>query len=194
MNNTSQSLLGRLGAAGDTESWKRLVDLYQPLLRGWLRGYQAPDQDSDDLVQEVLAVLVKDLPKFKHPGHPGAFRGWLRGILVNRLRAFWRAGRGRPSVPGGSDFFRISEQLEDPVSELRRQWDEEYERCVLARLLAMLEDEFAPKTLLAFRRVGLEGAMARDVAQELGMTVGAVYVAKSAVLRRLRQEAQGLIN
>jgi RNA polymerase sigma-70 factor (ECF subfamily) len=58
----------------------------------------------------------------------------------------------------------------------------------------MLEDEFAPKTLLAFRRVGLEGAKARDVAQELGMTVGAVYVAKSAVLRRLRQEAQGLIN
>jgi RNA polymerase sigma-70 factor (ECF subfamily) len=194
MNNTSQSLLGRLRGAGDTESWKRLVDLYQPLLRGWLRGYQAPDQDSDDLVQEVLTVLVKDLRKFDHPGHPGAFRGWLRGILVNRLRAFWRAGRGRPVVPGGSDFFRISEQLEDPISELRRQWDEEYERCVLSRLLGMLEDEFAPKTLLAFRRVGLEGAKARDVAQELGMTVGAVYVAKSAVLRRLRQEAQGLIN
>jgi RNA polymerase sigma factor (sigma-70 family) len=194
MTNTSLSLLGRIQDAGDTESWKRLVDVYQPLLRGWLHGYQAPDQDSDDLVQDVLAVLVKDLAKFRHPGHPGAFRGWLRGILVNRLRAFWRAGRGRPSAPGGSDFFRVAEQLEDPAGDLRRLWDEQHDRCVLARLLELLAGAFEPKTLLAFRRVGLEGARARDVARELGMTVGAVYVAKSAVLRRLRQEAQGLID
>jgi RNA polymerase sigma-70 factor (ECF subfamily) len=65
---------------------------------------------------------------------------------------------------------------------------------VLRRLLELLGREFEPKTLQAFRRVGLDGAKAREVAEELGMTVGAVYVAKSAVLRRLRQEARGLID
>jgi RNA polymerase sigma factor (sigma-70 family) len=192
MHTTSLSLLARLQARPDTDSWQRLVSLYQPLLHGWLRGYAARPQDADDLVQEVLVVLLRDLPVFRHPGHGGAFRGWLRGILVNRLRTLWRAGRGRPTAAGGSDFLHLAEQLADPESDLSRHWDEQHDREVLARLLHLMDSEFEPKTLLAFRRVGLEGAPARDVAAELGMSVGAVYMAKSTVLRRLRQEAQGL--
>jgi len=150
-------------------------------------------QDADDLVQEVLAVLGKSLTRFRHPGHGGAFRGWLRGILVNRLRAFWRAGRGRPVATGDSDFLRLAEQLADPDSDQSRQWDEQHDRLVLVRLLDLMGHEFTPKTVRAFRRVCLDGARPKDVAAELGMSVGAVYMAKSSVLRRLRQEAQGLI-
>jgi RNA polymerase sigma-70 factor (ECF subfamily) len=194
MSDTSLSLLERLRGAGDADSWKRLAEVYQPLLRAWLRGYQAPEQDRDDLIQDVFAVLVKELGRFDHPGHEGAFRGWLRAVLVNRLRAFWRAGRGRPTAPGGSDFLRLAEQLEDPADELRRRWGEQHDAGVLRRLLELTAGEFAPRTLQAFRRVALEGAPAREVALELGMTVGAVYVAKSAVLRRLRLEARGLVD
>jgi RNA polymerase sigma-70 factor (ECF subfamily) len=190
MNTTSVSLLQRLQDHPDGDSWRRLVDLYQPLLRGWLRGYGTRAQDADDLVQEVLTVVVKDLPKFQHPGHGGAFRGWLRAILVNRLRGYWRSGR---SQPVGTDFLQLADSLADPASDLSRHWDEQHDRDVLARLLDLMEREFEPKTLRAFRRVGLEGAKARDVAEELGMSVGAVYEAKSSVLRRLRQEARGLI-
>jgi RNA polymerase sigma factor (sigma-70 family) len=194
MHTTSLSLLAHLQAQPDEESWLRLVQLYNPLLRGWLRGYSAAGQDSDDLVQDVLAVLVKDLPAFRHPGHGGAFRGWLRGILVNRLRAFWRAGRGRPVATGDSGFLRLAEQLTDPDSDLSRQWEEQHDQMVLRRLLDLMEQEFAPKTVRAFRRVCLEGARPRDVAAELGLSVGAVYMAKSTVLQRLRQQAQGLIS
>jgi RNA polymerase sigma-70 factor (ECF subfamily) len=190
MNTTSVSLLGRLQAHPDGDSWRRLVDLYQPLLHGWLRGYGTRAQDADDLVQEVLAAVVKDLPKFQHPGHGGAFRGWLRAILVNRLRSQWRAGRARAVT---TDYLQLADTLADPASDLSRRWDEQHDRDVLARLLELMEREFEPKTLRAFRRVGLEGAKPRDVAEELGMSVGAVYEAKSSVLRRLRQEAQGLV-
>jgi RNA polymerase sigma-70 factor (ECF subfamily) len=194
MQTTSLSLLARLQGQPDADSWRRLVDVYQPLLRGWLRGYATTDQDVDDLVQEVLVVVVKELPKFRHAGHGGAFRGWLRGILVNRLRAFWRAGRGRPVATGDSAFLHLAEQLGDAQSDLSRHWDEEHDRAVLARLLQLMETEFQAKTLRAFRRVALEGARPREVARELGMSVGAVYMAKSSVLQRLRQEAQGLIS
>jgi DNA-directed RNA polymerase specialized sigma24 family protein len=75
----------------------------------------------------------------------------------------------------------------------QRRWDEHHDQEVLARLLVLMESEFETKTLLAFRRVGLEGARPREVATELGMSVSAVYIAKSRVLRRLRAEARGLI-
>jgi RNA polymerase sigma-70 factor (ECF subfamily) len=190
MNTTSVSLLARLQTKPDGDSWRRLVDLYQPLLRRWLRNHGTREQDADDIVQEVLAVVVKELVKFQHPGHGGAFRGWLRTILVNRLRTFWRAGRARAT---STDLGHLADSLADPNSDLSRLWDEEHDRDVLGRLLELMEQEFEPKTLRAFRRTALEGAKPRDVAEELGMSVGAVYEAKSSVLRRLRQEAQGLI-
>jgi RNA polymerase sigma-70 factor (ECF subfamily) len=193
MHTTSLSLLARLQAQPDADWWRRLVDVYQPLLHGWLRGYGTAAHDADDVVQGVLGVLVRDLPEFQHPGYGGAFRGWLRGILVNRLRALWRGGRGRAVAAGDSDFRRLGDQLADPVSDLCRRWDEEHDRAVLARLLHLMESEFQPKTLRAFRLVALEAARPREVAKELGMSVGAVYMAKSTVLRRLRQEARGLL-
>jgi RNA polymerase sigma-70 factor (ECF subfamily) len=193
MHTTSLSLLARLQAGSDSTSWQRLVNLYQPLLRGWMRSHSAAPQDADDLIQEVFVVLLRELPEFRHSGHSGAFRAWLRGILVNRLRELWRAGRGRPTATGDSDFLQLADQLADPDSILSRHWDTHHDQEVLSRLLLLMESEFETKTILAFRRVGLEGARPREVATELGMSVGAVYVAKSCVLRRLREEAHDLI-
>src|SRR5262245_39329981 len=138
MNTTSVSLLARLRTRPDGESWRRLVDLYQPLLRRWLRGQGTREHDADDLVQEVLAVVFKELVKFKHPGHGGAFRGWLRTILVNRLRIFWRPGRSRAVA----DLDKLADSLADPDSDLSRRWDEEHDRAVLDRLLELMEQEF----------------------------------------------------
>ena len=77
---------------------------------------------------------------------------------------------------------------------MNRQWDEEHDRYVLNCLLDAVEEEFEPNTLKAFRRLTLEGASGAEAAEELGMSVAAVYVAKSRVLQRLRQVAEGLIN
>jgi len=195
MSETSASLLDRLQTAPDSVSWQRLVDLYTPLIRSWLRRHaQLHDQDADDLVQEVLSVVVRKLPQFRHNQRTGAFRTWLRTIAVNCLRDSWRAQRIRPRASGDSEFQQLLNQLEDPASGLSRLWDEEHDRHVGKRLLELIEPQFEPKTWAAFRGVTLEGKSPDVVAEELGLSVNAVFIAKSRVLGRLRQEAQGLID
>jgi RNA polymerase sigma-70 factor (ECF subfamily) len=194
MSETSASLLEKLRVRPDEASWRQLVDLYEPLLHGWLRRYALQPSDADDLVQEVLAVVVRELPHFEHNRRPGAFRRWLRTILVHRLRAFWKARQGHPLATGGSDLGQALEQLEDPDSGLSRLWDQEHDRHVLRRLLEIIKGEVTLSTWEAFRRVTLEGKDEETVATELGISVNAVFIAKSRVLARLRREAEGLVD
>jgi RNA polymerase sigma-70 factor (ECF subfamily) len=194
MSTTSVSLLDRLRTQPDGPSWQRLVDLYTPLIHGWLRRQSVRPEDADDLVQEVLSAVVRDLPRFRHDQRRGAFRCWLRTITVHRLRHFWRSQRSRPVATGDSAVEEQLRQLEDPDSGLSRLWDEEHDRHVLRRLLELIEHEFSPTTWQAFRRVGLTGESAAAVAADLGMTVNAVLLAKSRVLRRLREEACELVD
>lgn len=192
MDRTSISLLGRVCRDSDTESWQKLAAVYSPVLRGWLKRYNLQPSDADDLVQEVLLTLSRELPQFRHSGRPGAFRSWLRTILVNRLRNFWRKGRRRPHAAGGSDFQQQLNQLADPNSELSRLWDREHDSQVLAQLLKLIQPRFNDSTRQAFRRVVLEGVEAEKVADELGMTLNAVLIAKCRVLKELRREGEGL--
>jgi RNA polymerase sigma-70 factor (ECF subfamily) len=193
MDVTRQSLLLR-ALGGDPSAWRDLTALYRPLLVGWLRYQVVPVSEVDDLVQEILLAVVEHLPSFNHSGRVGAFRGWLRTIAHNRACDFWRARGRQQQAAGGSSMVESLGQLEDPDSELNRLWDAEHDRYVLRCLLELMELEFEPTTVQAFRRVTLEGAASADVAQELGISIGAVYAAKSRVLGRLREEAEGLID
>jgi len=192
MFETSASLLERLRQQPDDRSWQRLVDLYTPLLQGWLRRNSVPAADVDDLVQEVMAVLVRELPDFHYDRQRGSFRGWLRTITANRLRMFWRSRQGRPLATADSDLARKLQELEDPHSALSRLWDREHDRHVAQRLLELIEGEFEPASWRAFQRLALDGARPSTVAAELGISLNAVYLAKYRVLKRLRQEMQGL--
>lgn len=190
MLDTSVSLLERLRVQPDADGWRRLVELYEPLLNSWLRRYAVPPADAADLVQEVLTVLVRELPEFRHDLRPGAFRRWLRNILLNRLRVFWRT-RQRQGETGDAD--EILAQLEDPSDRLERLWDQEHDRHILIRLTELLQKEFEPATWDAFRLTALEGQPYSSVAAALNLSVNAVRIAKSRVLKRMRQEAAGLI-
>ena len=194
MPDTPVSLLERLRLRPDAGSWQRLVDLYTPLIRDWLRRSALQPPDADDLTQEVLAVLVRELPQFRHDLRPGAFRRWLRTVTVNRLRGFWRARRGRPLATGDSDFARVLDQLEDPASGPSRLWDQEHDRHVVRRLLEAIRSEFQPTTWQAFEGVMLAGDRPAVVAARLGISVNAVLIAKSRVMQRLRRESQGLLD
>jgi RNA polymerase sigma factor (sigma-70 family) len=192
MLDTSVCLLERLRRQPDDESWQRLVDLYTPLLRGWLRRHLVPHEDVEDLVQEVMAVLVRELPQFQYDRARGTFRGWLRAITVNRLRNFWRARQSRPLATGDSDLARKLAELEDPHSALSQIWDREHDQHVAKRLLEMIAGEFETPTWNAFQQMVLDGAKPTAIAAELGITLNAVYLAKYRVLKRLRQEIAGL--
>jgi RNA polymerase sigma factor (sigma-70 family) len=192
MPETSATLLERLRDRGDALAWRRLVELYTPLIQGWLRRAFLQASDLDDMVQEVLGVVVREFDGFRHNEQPGAFRGWLRLITVHRLRNFWRAQQTLPQTAGPPHLAVLLDQLEDPASDLSRLWDQEHDRHVVGRLLDLIEPEFAPSTWRAFRRLVLDEQSPEAVAAELGLTVNAVFIAKSRVLQRLRRETRGL--
>jgi RNA polymerase sigma-70 factor (ECF subfamily) len=189
---TSASLLGQL-CKGQDAAWQRLVDLYTPLIRGWLNRHSVPAHEADDLVQEVLAVVLRRLPDFQHNQRTGAFRAWLRTITVNCVRDFWKSNRIRPKAPGGSDFGSYLDQLSDSAHPLSQAWDREHDLYVTRRLLDMIKPQFEPQTWLAFQRVALEEVAPQQVATELGISVNAVFIAKSRVLSRLRELAEGMV-
>ena len=139
---TSTSLLERLCAGPNPAGWRELVDLYSPLIRTWLGRHFLQAADADDLTQQVLTVVVSKLPSFRHNGRTGAFRTWLRTITVHTLRAFPAFAPG--PTPGGFD--DLLDRLQDPASELSRQWDREHDQRLLRRLLEQVEPEFQAKT------------------------------------------------
>jgi RNA polymerase sigma factor (sigma-70 family) len=194
MAETSATLLERLNDRSDSVAWRRLVDLYSPLIKAWLRQHGVSAGDAEDLTQDVLGVVIREVSRFRHNGRAGAFRTWLRTITTNCLRRSWRSRRRRVEAANPPDLVALLDQLEDPASDLSRRWDWEHDQHVLARLLELIEPEFEATTWQAFWRQVNDGVPARAVAAELRMTVNAVLIAKSRVLSRLRRDAHGLVD
>jgi RNA polymerase sigma-70 factor (ECF subfamily) len=194
MNTTSLSLLDRLKEAGpDAVEWHRLKDVYLPLIRSWLARIPGLRDDADDLAQDVFIVLLRGLPAFERRRH-GSFRAWLRQVATNRAKAFRKAGRKRGRSEGDGETERDLDQLEDPNSNLARQWDRDYDLHLLGKLLAAVRPDFEPNTWQAFTRFALDGLTAAATAQELGISESAVVQAKFRVLKRLREEAGDLMS
>ncbi|HAY78612.1 MAG TPA: RNA polymerase subunit sigma-24 [Planctomycetaceae bacterium] len=190
---TSASLLNLLQNASDEVAWTTLVDMYSPLIRGWLKRHGAAPGDVDDVVQEVLTIVVRRFPEFQRHPRTGAFRSWLRTITANCLRDYWRRSNRRPVAVGGSDFAEVVNQLADPASGISQIWDREHDEHVTRYLLAKIRPDFSEQTWKAFQRFALDGLSADAVAEELGMSANAVFIAKSRVMSKLRHHGQGLI-
>src|SRR5438552_402668 len=123
----------------------------------------------------------------------GSFRAWLRPITVNRVWALCEKRRKQPLAMGGTETDQLLAQLADPSSDLARQWDEDHDKHVFRKLLAIVEGDFEPTTWRAFTCFALEGRPAVQVAGELGVTESAVVQAKFRILKRLREEAGELL-
>ncbi len=190
---TPPSLLERLREhPDDAAAWDRFDALYRPLLSTWLKRYTIQPHDADDLLQDIFQTLLKEVPRFEYDPAKGRFRGWLRRVFVNHLRDFWREQRAHPRGTGDSDFLeKVLNQLEDPKSELSILWNQEHDQHVSRHLLGLIEADFSPSTWAAFKRL-MAGDKPAAVAADLKISVNAVYLAKSSVLKRLREEMDGL--
>lgn len=193
---TSISLLQRLRNPGDRaawdQAWHRFHQLYHPLIQGWVRRDASLRGAADDITQNVMLVLVHEMPTFERR-RLGSFRAWLRQITVHRVQAHY-ARRKREKAAGGSFEESPLAGLADPRDPLVEQWDREHELHLFRRLQELIEPQFEESTLAAFRLQVFEGWPAARVAEHLGMTVAAVYLAKSRVLARLRQEIGDLLD
>jgi RNA polymerase sigma-70 factor (ECF subfamily) len=188
MDSTSPSLLLRLRQPGEEASWQRFVHLYTPLLyhRACRMGLSAGD--AADLVQDVFVTLVQKLPDFEYDPSK-KFRAWLRTITENRWRDMLRRKAVGPRVTGDAGLEEAV--VPDGAAAL---WEGEYREHLLARAIKVMQSEFQPATWKACWALIVQGRSGAEVAAELGMSLDAVYAAKSRVLRRLRQELDGLLD
>jgi RNA polymerase sigma-70 factor (ECF subfamily) len=188
VHTTSATLLERLRQTDPGEAWVRFVQLYTPLLFDWSRRLGLQDQDAADLVQDVFTTLVRKLPEFQYDRARG-FRRWLRTVLLNRWRDLARRRAVGPAVTAGVALEELpAADGPDPFDEV------EYRQHLLGRALRLMQAEFSPNIWKACWEHVVLGRPAADVAADLGICAGTVYVAKSRVLCRLRQELEGLLD
>jgi RNA polymerase sigma-70 factor, ECF subfamily len=184
---TSPSLLERV-KADDAAAWDRLVGLYAPLVYRWCRRADLPDQEIADVFQEVFHAVATHIAAFRRERDNDTFRGWLRVITRNKVRDHFRKLGREPAGAGGTEAQLLFARLPDPCADADDSDEGPADRGLFGQALELLRCEFEERTWQAFWLTAVEDRAAGDVALELRMSPGAVRVAKSRVLRRLREE------
>ena len=186
MHSTSPSLLARLADGTDARAWDRFVALYTPLLMRWSGRLGLGEADAADFTQDVIVLLLQHMSNFRYDP-AGSFRAWLKTVLMNVWRKHQRKAARGPKANG---------QLDDAADTDPGLYVDEVEHRehLVRRALQIAEGDFEPITWRACVEYLMKGRPADEVAAELGVSVNAVYLAKSRVLRHLRAELAGLID
>lgn len=190
---TRPSLLIRIRDARDREAWGQFVDFYAPLIYDMARRRGLQDADAADLTQEVLRSLAGAVARLDYDPGRGTFRGWLYTVTRNALNSFFESQRRQPRGSGDSSVQSWLENQPEPEDE-SAVWDHEYHRRLLVLAAERVRPSFEEATWQAFWQTAVLGRPAREVGLALGMSVGAVYVARSRVLSRLKEHLRHLEN
>jgi RNA polymerase sigma-70 factor (ECF subfamily) len=190
---TSKTLLQRL-RANDGDAWHLMVRLYTPLVRHWATRGGVRGTDIEDVAQEVFHAAATHMENFRRDRPGDSFRGWLRGITRNMvLQHFRRSGRTLQASGGTDALIRLQsvedaaatdDEDDDPVEELDG---------LRRRALELVRSEFEERTWRAFWLTVVEGRSPTDLAAEMSVTPTAIRMAKSRVLRRLKETFGDLI-
>lgn len=178
------------------EAWKRIHQIYGPLVYTWCREWRVPEQDALDLVQDVFRNVIRRLDSFQHesrtedPEQKGSFRAWIWTITRNKVRDYWRVNPRRPVAVGGTDMQQ--QLLQIPEWELEAETTEPQLGELARQVLRLIQTEFEERTWTAFWQVVVEGQSIYNVAHRLEMSEGAVRQAKYRVLRRVREELESV--
>ena len=191
---TSVTLLLRVRELDDREAWDRFVTAYAPQVFAWCRRHNLQDSDAADVTQEVLTRLVRTMKTFTYQPQRGSFRGWLKTVTQNAVRDLIadcrRQGRGAGDTQAAHAFASICDDAAS--AELEERISAQYEQELLREAEARVQARVQTKTWTAYRLTAVEQQSAQSAAEELGMPVSEVYVAKSRVIRMLRDEVTRL--
>ena len=186
---TRVSLLVRLGDSRDAAAWTQFVDLYAPLVYGYARKQGLQDADAADLAQDVLVSVAGAVGRLEYDPSRGSFRSWLFTIVRRKLSNRRRAQRTRREGTNGSVSETFLEQCPAPRSE-QDQWEAEWERGLFAWACEQIRKDVTANTWQAFWRTAVEGESGKQVAADLGLSIPAVYHARSRILARLKELVQ----
>jgi len=187
---TRVTLLNRLRDGKDADAWREFIRLYGPVVYGFARNRGLQDADAADLMQEVLRSIARNADKMEYDPKRGTFRGWLYTVTRNKIYNFLNGQKNRPRASGDSAARERLDAVPDRADDPDSDWDLEYQRRLSAKAMERVRHEFHKATWEAFWGTAVDGRPAADVGAALKMTTGAVYVAKSRVLARLREEVR----
>jgi RNA polymerase sigma-70 factor (ECF subfamily) len=192
-SSVSASLLCRLRSQ-DEQAWQRLVLLYGPTVLGWCRRAGLSPEDAEDVHQEVFRAVVRGIGDFRRDRPGDSFRGWLWTVTRRKVIDHQRQRAQGVVAAGGSTVQQRLAQVPEPDDQPEPEGRLSAEADALCRrALELIRGNFAESTWRAFWAVAVDGRPAADVAAALGLSVGAVYIARSRVLARLRAEFAELL-
>lgn len=178
---TSTTLLRQLREDPlDRSAWDRFVDRYGVLIFRWCRHWGLQQADAEDVTQNVLVELLRQMRHFVYD-RSGSFRAWLRTIAYRGWCRFIQTQQRR-----GAALSKL--QTNEAYEDLLEQISKEDDREALEKAMALVRLRVQPRTWDAFRMLAFDGRSGAEVARELGMNVGAVFVARSKVQKMLREE------
>ena len=190
-DSTSTSLIVRVKKCDDA-AWERLATLYTPIVAAWAKRAGLQENDTADVVQEVFQAVARNIGQFERREDLPRFRGWLWGITRHKLLDHFRRNNSQPTGVGGIHSQWQMEQIPEQAPDDDSSNDFFRPGSLAYRALSLIQTDFKEPTWQAFWRITIEGHAAADVAAELGMSLPAVYTAKSRVLAHLRRELDGL--
>jgi RNA polymerase sigma-70 factor (ECF subfamily) len=186
---TRASLLVRLRDLRDAAAWREFVELYGPVVYGYLRKQGLQDADAADLSQEVLTAVAGAIGRLEYDPARGAFRNWLFTVVRRKL-ANWLAARARRTRGSGDPAtHQLLEQWAAPDAP-EADWQAEWERRLVAWACEQVRAQVSDATWQAFWRTAIAGQSGKQAAADLGLSAAAVYHARSRVLARLQELIQ----
>lgn len=188
---TSVTLLARLsGADSAAPAWGEFLRRYGPQVLSWCRHWRLQEADAEDVAQDVLLRVSRQMKTFRYdPGR--SFRGWLKTVT----RAAWNDwldARRRAAQGSGDTSARAALESVTARDDLVARLETEFDRELLDTASAAVRGRVDPKTWDAFRLTAVEGLPGAAAAEQLGMKVTAVYVAKGRVQKMLQEEVKSL--
>ncbi len=185
---TSASLLLKLRDFRDQATWDAFVELYGPLILRTLIRIGVPSQDAVDLVNDVLVIILRHIHAFEYDPSK-SFRAWLSTVTRNRAYRFFRQQGRQPRACGGTDHAAAIEEIAEPDTEddlLESQWRRRRLEIGISRLRQMV----TPTQWTIFQLLVVEQVPVAEICRRLDMKQGALYTAKSRLLKRLRDELE----
>jgi len=180
---TRLNLVVRLRDPADGEAWTQFLAEYEPFLLNLFRRRGLQEADVRDVAQQVLMSVAGRVSEWQPDGLPASFRRWLTTIARNAAVKFLARKTRRPQVDLGA-VGRVPAAGDQASAEL------EYRQQALAWALEQIRDEFRPSSWAAFRETAVQARPVEDVCAELGLSAGAVYMARSRVMARLREKSK----
>lgn len=188
---TRASLLVQIRDGKNVGAWQEFLNLYSPVVYGFARKRGLQDADAADVLQDVMRSVSGAISRLEYDRAQGTFRGWLFTITRNKVFNFLSARRIRPQGSGDSTTNRLLDSHPDE-SDGSEIWEMEYQRRIAALAMERVKSEFQESTWQAFWLTAVEGIPAAEAAAQTGLSSGAIYVAKSRVLARLKTEVEKL--